>query len=534
MTIDRAASAAALLLVLAAPAAAQTPDSGEWILRRGGDTIAIETYTRTPQRLQAELATRVPVLRQRMDAQLAADATVPRMGFSVLPGRAGEAGPTVSGTVSFRGDSALVEVRGPTSAPLQRFAPGRGALPYVNPSVVLLEQVVRRARAVGGREARVPMLNLSGGIASIAVVSFPAADSAIVDIGGVVMRFAADASGRLLGGCVPAQGTTMERAGHPVECSAPNTAYTIPERDYSAPGGAPYTAEQVTVRTPAGHVLTGTLTLPAGERGPVPAVVLSTGSGPQDRDAASPAIPGYRPFRQVADTLSRRGIAVLRLDDRGVGGSGGVLPDVTTADFADDVRAAVAYLRARPEIAPGRIGLVGHSEGGVIAPMVAAADPRIRGVALLAAPSRPGRELSMYQNRALVDAVAELTAAQRDSIMAGIPAQLDALAAANPWLRYWFAYDPRPTLRRVRAPVLVLHGATDRQVPEAQARELAETARAAGNRDVTLRVFAGLNHLFVPDPEGTANVQRYAALPSKQVAPEVLGALADWLAARLR
>lgn len=304
--------------------------------------------------------------------------------------------------------------------------------------------------------------------------------------------------------------------------------------DYSAPAGAPYTAEQVTVRTPAGHVLTGTLTMPAGARGPVPAVVLSTGSGPQDRDAASPAIPGYRPFRQVADTLSRRGIAVLRLDDRGVGGSGGVEPGVTTADFADDVRAAVAYLRSRPEIAPGRIGLVGHSEGGVIAPMVAAADPRIRGVALLAAPSRPGRELSMYQNRALVDAVPELTAAQRDSIMAGVPAQLDALAAANPWLRWWFAHDPRPTLRRVRAAMLVLQGATDRQVPEAQARELAEVARAAGNRDVTLRVFAGLNHLFVPDPEGTANVQRYAALPSKQVAPEVLGALADWLTAKLR
>jgi dienelactone hydrolase len=528
MTVHRAAAAAAVLLALAAPAAAQTPESGEWVVRRGGDTIATETYTRTPQRLEAELATRTPAMRQRWNAELAADARVPRMGFTALPGRAGEAEPVASGTVSFRGDSAVLEVRGPTATPPLRFAPGQGALPYLNLSAALLEQVVRRARAVGGREARVPMLNLSGGNTFSAVVGFPAADSAFVDVGGVTLRFAADASGRLLGGCVPSQGITMERRGRTTECAA------SPAADYSAPAGAPYRAEEVTVRTPSGVTLTGTLTLPIGAAGRVPAVLLLSGSGPQDRDEAISAIPGYRPFRQVADTLSRRGIAVLRLDDRGVGGSGGAGPGVTTADFADDARAAVAYLRARPEVAPGRIGLAGHSEGGVVAPMVAAADPRIRGVALLAAPSRPGRELSMYQNRALVDAIPGLTAAQRDSIMAGVPAQLDALEAASPWLRYWFAYDPRPTLRRVRAPVLVLQGATDRQVPEAQARELAGTARAAGNRDVTLRVFAGLNHLFVPDPEGTADVQRYAALPSKQVQPEVLGALADWLAAKLR
>jgi len=304
--------------------------------------------------------------------------------------------------------------------------------------------------------------------------------------------------------------------------------------DYSAPAGAPYTAEEVTVRTPAGHVLTGTLTLPAGAGRPLPAVVLASGSGPQDRDGASAAIPGYRPFRQIADTLSRRGIAVLRLDDRGVGGSGGVAPNVTTARFAEDLRAAVAYLRTRQEIAPERIGLVGHSEGGVTAPMVAATDPRIRAVALLAGTSRPGREVSLYQNRALLDAVPELTPAQRDSIMATVPAQIDSIAGTSAWLRFWFVYDPLPTVRLVRAPVLVLQGATDRQVPEAHARELAGALRAAGNRDVTLRVFPAVNHLFLADPEGTANVQRYAALPSKDVPPAVLGVLADWLAAKLR
>jgi hypothetical protein len=303
---------------------------------------------------------------------------------------------------------------------------------------------------------------------------------------------------------------------------------------YPAPSGAPYTAEQVTVRTPAGFTLVGTLTLPVGARGTVPAVVLISGSGPQDRDSRIPGVPGYRPFQQIADTLSRRGIAVLRLDDRGFGRSGGNAAEANSADLADDARAAVAYLRGRREVAPGRIGLVGHSEGGVIAPMVASADSRIRAVALLAGPSRAGRDVLLYQNRQAVDAMPGLTAVQRDSIMAGVPAQLDALAAANPWYGYYMGYDPLPTARLVRAPVLVLQGATDRQVTADQAPELAAAIRAGGNRDVTLRVFPSVNHLFVRDPEGTADVQRYAALPSKQVAPEVLGALADWLAAKLR
>jgi dipeptidyl aminopeptidase/acylaminoacyl peptidase len=290
----------------------------------------------------------------------------------------------------------------------------------------------------------------------------------------------------------------------------------------------------VTVTTPGGHALAGTLTLPSSARGAVPAVVLVSGSGPQDRDSRIPGVPGYRPFRQFADTLSRRGIAVLRLDDRGVGGSGGARADVTSADLAGDVRAAVAYLRGRREIAPGRIGLVGHSEGGMTAPMVASADPRIRAVALLAGPARVGRDVLLHQNRRAVDAMSGLTAAQRDSVMATVPAALDSLGAANRWYGFYLGYDPLPAARRLRAPVLVLHGANDRQVTADQAPELAAAVRAGGNRDVTLRVFPGLNHLFLPDPEGTADLERYAGSPSGDLPPEVLGALADWLAAKLR
>jgi hypothetical protein len=145
-----------------------------------------------------------------------------------------------------------------------------------------------------------------------------------------------------------------------------------PKPDYSAPADAPYTAEEVVVKTPAGHTLAGTLTLPksANRTKPVSAIVTATGSGPQDRDE-NIGLPGFLSFRQIADSLARRGIAVLRMDDRGTGGSGGTFKGSTTADFAEDVRAGLAYLRTRPEIRADRLGVLGHSEGAIIAPMVA-------------------------------------------------------------------------------------------------------------------------------------------------------------------
>ncbi len=149
-----------------------------------------------------------------------------------------------------------------------------------------------------------------------------------------------------------------------------------PKPDYTAPADAPYTAEDVVVKTLAGHTLAGTLTLPKGANRakPVGAIVTVTGSGPQDRDEAI-GLPGFQPFRQIADALSRRGIAVLRMDDRGTGASGGTFKGSTSADFAEDVRAGLAYLRTRPEIRIERLGVLGHSEGAIIAPMVAEKEP---------------------------------------------------------------------------------------------------------------------------------------------------------------
>jgi len=150
--------------------------------------------------------------------------------------------------------------------------------------------------------------------------------------------------------------------------------------DCSAPAGATYTAEEVTIQTPAGHTLAGTLTLPIGASRAhrVGAIVTVTGSGPQDRDE-SIGLEGYRPFQQIADSLGRIGIAVLRMDDRGSGGSTGTFKGATSADFAEDVRAGLAWLRTRPEIRANRLGVLGHSEGAVIAPMVAMKEPALRG-----------------------------------------------------------------------------------------------------------------------------------------------------------
>jgi hypothetical protein len=314
---------------------------------------------------------------------------------------------------------------------------------------------------------------------------------------------------------------------------------TLAKRDYSAPAGAPYTAEDVVVKTPAGLRLTGTLTIPrARPTGRAPAIVTITGSGPEDRDEESALIRGYQPFRELADTLGRRGIAVLRLDDRGVNGSDVGPLTVTSADFADDIRAAVAYLRTRSEIDGAHIGLVGHSEGGIIAPMVASTDPQLRAIVLMAGTASPGRDIVTEQNRFSIDSIQHLQGARRDSAVAFGKRSVDSLAAHQPWLKFFLDYDPRVVAGQVRIPVLILQGQTDRQVPPSEAEKLAAAFRASGNKSVTVRVFPETNHLFLADANGSfvdaTGRLRYTSLPSLHVRREVLGAIADWLDVQLR
>ncbi|WP_158508999.1 alpha/beta fold hydrolase [Gemmatirosa kalamazoonensis] len=304
--------------------------------------------------------------------------------------------------------------------------------------------------------------------------------------------------------------------------------------DYSAPPNAPYTAENVTVPTPMGHTLAGTLTLPNGasKAHPVAAVVTITGSGPEERDEAIPGVNGYRPFRQIADSLGRRGIAVLRMDDRGTGLSTGNHATATSADFAEDIRAGLAYLRTRPEIDASRLALLGHSEGGLIAPLVATKEPALKALVLMAGPGKGGREILTFQLTNLATHDTSLTGAKRDAALAAIPARIDSLARSNPWMGYFLSYDPLATARRIKIPVLILNGSTDQQVTPEQVPALAAAFRAAGNRDVTVKVFPDMNHLFIHDPSGYP--LGYSKLPNPRVEPEVLGAVADWLSQRLK
>jgi len=307
-----------------------------------------------------------------------------------------------------------------------------------------------------------------------------------------------------------------------------------PKPDYSAPADAPYIAEEVQVKTPAGHTLAGTLTLPksASRAHPVSAIVTVTGSGPQDRDE-NIGLQGFRPFRQIADSLGRREIAVLRMDDRGTGASGGTFKGSTSADFAEDVRAGLAYLRTRPEIRADRLGVLGHSEGAVIAPMVAEKEPTLRAIVLLAGVAQPGRSALHFQLKNQIEHNTKLTPEMRDSQIAEIPKRIDAMIAADPWMKFFLTYDPAPTMRRVKTPVLILTGSRDQQaVPEQVA--LQEAAfKEGGNKDVTARVVPDVNHLFVQDTDGFPG--NYAKLPAPvMMRADVLTMIGDWLAQRLR
>ena len=305
--------------------------------------------------------------------------------------------------------------------------------------------------------------------------------------------------------------------------------------DYSAPAGAPYTAEDVTISTPAGHTLAGTLTLPmsASAARRVPAVVTISGSGPQDRDEAI-GLPGYRPFRQYADSLARRGIATLRMDDRGTGASKGTFRRSTSADFAEDIRAGLAYLRTRAEIDTARMGVIGHSEGALIAPMVAEKEPSLRAIVLLAGVARPARGALTFQMTNLINHDTSLTQARKDSAIATIPAKIDSMMAADPWMDFFLKYDPSATARRLNSPaVLILTGANDQQADPTQVDEWAAAFRSAGNQNVTARVLPGLNHLFVPDPDGFP--LNYRKLPAPVVIPApIVGTVVDWLAQRFQ
>jgi dienelactone hydrolase len=509
------------------PSALSGQSTGQtaFVFLMSGDTVGIERFSASPQLVTGEIL-------QRGQPRLTYLATKAAPGrFASLdlvaypPNAAPDAEPLQRVRLRIVGDSAIADITAGgagAATTTQKFATKADALMIINNSVAMFEPVLELMTGAHRDSVTVHMLFVAGGQTLPATFRRVTADSIEVRLGPqqnyLVVRGTA-----IVRVYAPAQRLVMQR----IEGDAA-ARIALGKPDYSAPAGAPYRAENVRVPTPAGHAMAGTLTMPTGVSGRVPAVVTITGSGPQDRDEYLPIVPGYRPFRQVADTLGRRGIAVLRMDDRGTGESGGNHATATSADFADDIRAGIAWLRARPDIDPARIAVLGHSEGGLIAPIIAASDPRLAAAVLLAGPSTRGREILDFQLRYGIDHDTAIAPGKRDSAFKATRAGFDSTAGKQPWMRYFQEYDPIPTIRKVKQPVLILQGATDQQVTAEQAEIIAREMRATGNRAVTVRVYPDRNHLFLPDTSG--NPAGYTRLTSGKIGPEIMGQIADWLA----
>ena len=346
----------------------------------------------------------------------------------------------------------------------------------------------------------------------------------------------------------------FKRSDQPLELRRPQN----PEKPY------PYREEEVTFSNEkAGVNLAGTLTLPKGT-GPFAAAVLVAGSGPQDRDDT---IANHKPFLVLSDYLTRKGFAVLRYDKRGIGQSTGSAEMATTLDLAGDAQSAVAYLKTRKEIDPAKIGLIGHSEGAMIAPAIAAASNDLPWVVLLATPATKGEDTLLNQSDLIARAgglsdaqvlsslnfdkqAYELVQKEPDNAVvtetlktlvkesgldaavppAALEAQLHMMT--SPWFRFFLSYDPLPDLKRTKCPVLALYGEKDLQVsPKINLPMLKQAFSDGGNKQADVRQLPELNHFFQHAYSGSPT--EYAAI-DETFSPEAMKIIGDWLTARTK
>jgi len=316
----------------------------------------------------------------------------------------------------------------------------------------------------------------------------------------------------------------------------------------------PYREEEVTYDNKVQSVtLAATLTIPQG-KGPFPAVVLITGSGSQDRDES---LMGHQPFLILSDYLTRRGIVVLRADDRGTGKSTGDFKAGTTADFATDTEAGIAYLKTRPEVDQHKIGLIGHSEGGLIAPMIAARNKDVAFIVMMAGTGVPGDQILPAQSEAIEvasgkspeeaakDAAKEremlrlvvtekneaaLEKELREKMTGDVPdAQIGAAITqiTSTWFRYFLTYDPAAALRKVTCPVLAINGSLDKQVlPSQNLPPIRKALEEAGNKHFEIDELPGLNHLFQAATTGA--ISEYAEI-EETMSPVALEKMGNWI-----
>jgi pimeloyl-ACP methyl ester carboxylesterase len=339
--------------------------------------------------------------------------------------------------------------------------------------------------------------------------------------------WADETTGRLLRLRIPAQGLEVARD----DMAAVSTRRLTMSRP-----------NDIDVRVQAnGFSLAGTLSMPAGATGALPAVILVSGSGPTDRDETVAGIPV---FGQLATALADAGFAVLRYDKRGVGQSGGRPESATLADYTDDLRAAIRMMADRKEVDRRRIALIGHSEGGALALLAASKEKRVSAVALLATIGVTGAETNLYQvghaleraNRPEAERQSTLDLQRRiqQAVITGkgwetisIP---DAIRrqADTPYFQSFLNYDPARVMKDVDQPILIVQGMLDTQVPPSNADRLEALARERKKSSgVDVVKVAGVNHLLVPAKSG--EVDEYAQLGNVAVSPEVTQPLIDWL-----
>lgn len=362
---------------------------------------------------------------------------------------------------------------------------------------------------------------------------------------------------------------TFNQAGQsmPLNLSRKALEKVIVKRPQEPVKPYPYYSEEVTFENRRDNItLAGTLTLPKKE-GKFPVVVLITGSGPQNRDEE---LMGHKPFLVLSDFLTRNGIAVLRYDDRGSFASKGNFAKATSADFATDVEAAVEYLTTRKDIDLKRIGLIGHSEGGIIAPMVASNRKDIRFIVLMAGTAIPGGELLLLQQELIgrgmgmkeedIKKTAEInreayniiTVNKDTSLMKTelkdfiklkikevpgmdipkdgnvdniVKTQLTLLT--SPWMLSFIKYNPAYTLEKVKCPVLAINGSKDLQVPASVNLPAIENAlKKGGNKNFRVKELTGLNHLF---QECTTGLPGEYATIEQTISPVALNEITNWI-----
>jgi len=329
----------------------------------------------------------------------------------------------------------------------------------------------------------------------------------------------------------------------------------------------PYYEEEVTFENAKGGItLAGTLTLPKKE-GFFPVAILISGSGPQNRDEE---LMGHKPFLVLSDYLTKNGVAVLRFDDRGIGASKGDFKTATSIDFSSDVEAGVTYLQTRKEINKKKIGLIGHSEGGIIAPMVASSSKGIAFIVLLAGTGISGGQLLLLQQELIGKAAGmndldlqnvkmintgafEIVAKSKSpeqlktdltnylkqtlkdnpnlkklgSMSEDDFVKLQVNQITSPWMLFFIKYNPALALEKVRCPVLAIIGEKDLQVPPKENLDAIKKALTkGGNKEVTTIELPGLNHLFQECKTGLP--QEYASI-EQTISPTALTEILEWI-----